>query len=217
MELKNKVILITGSSMGIGAEAAKLFSKEGAKVIITYNKSKGEAEQLSKELDAKSFHLDVTDIDSIKKLVKDVVSEFGQIDILVNNAGVLGWKYLNLQSDEEIINQINTNLTGLILMTKYALPHIKGMIINVASGAGKTGFKEIAPYCATKFGVRGFTQSLAKELSIPVYCVNPGMTATRMTDYKGIKPEKVGQVILNTAKENLNKQSGDDVDVWKYY
>ncbi|MBR9680316.1 MAG: SDR family oxidoreductase [Candidatus Altiarchaeota archaeon] len=217
MELKHKVVLITGSSVGIGAEAAKLFSSEGSQVILTYKKNKSEGEKLASEINAKLIQLDVSNKESIDALVKTVISEFNHIDILVNNAGVLTWKKLLDQSDEELKDQVLTNLLGLIRVTKAVLPHLKGMIINIASGAGKTGFGGLSPYCATKFGVRGFTQSMAKEIDLPLYCVNPGMTATRMTNYKGIEPKKVGQVILNTAKETLSKKSGDDVDVWDYY
>ena len=103
-------------------------------------------------------------------------------------------------------------------MTKVALPHIREMIINIGSGAGKTGFPELTTYCATKFGVRGFTQSLAQEeTDIKVYTVNPGMTATRMTGYKGVSPSIVAKVILNTAKGIYRKPSGSDIDVWEYY
>jgi 3-oxoacyl-[acyl-carrier protein] reductase len=92
------------------------------------------------------------------------------------------------------------------------------MIINIASGAGQTGFAELTAYCATKFGVRGFTQALAEEVTkIKVYAVNPDMTATRMTDFQGRPPEQVAQVVLNTAKGMYNVPSGSDINVWEYY
>ena len=77
-------------------------------------------------------------------------------------------------------------------------------------------FPDLTTYCATKYGVRGFTQSLAlEEPNLRIYSVNPGMTATRMTNYQGVPPEKVAKVILNTAKGIYNVPSGGDVDVWK--
>jgi short-subunit dehydrogenase len=91
------------------------------------------------------------------------------------------------------------------------------MIINIASGAGQTGFADLAPYCATKFGVRGFTQSLAKEFSKPkIYAVNPDMTSTRLTNFEGRPAEQVARVVLNTAKNKYRKASGSDVNVWDY-
>jgi 3-oxoacyl-[acyl-carrier protein] reductase len=89
------------------------------------------------------------------------------------------------------------------------------MIINISSGAGQTGFADLAPYCATKFGVRGFTQSLAQELTgIKVISVNPDMTKTRMTNFEGRPPAQVARVILNTAKKKYRVPSGGDVNVW---
>jgi short-subunit dehydrogenase len=92
------------------------------------------------------------------------------------------------------------------------------MIINIASGAGQTGFAELAPYCATKFGVRGFTQALAQEISSPkIYAVNPDMTKTRLSGFQGRPPEHVARIVLNTAKGKYRKKSGGDVNVWDYY
>src|SRR3972149_1187917 len=226
MQLKDKVVLITGSSRGIGKETALLFAKEGANVVVTYNTNKKKGEDVFKECKklGKCFlvHLDVCDEKSIKECVEKVIDKFGAIDILVNNAGVISWKNFVEQNSKEIDLQINTNLIGLIKMTKSVLPYMQGqdsgMIINIASGAGKTAHKGLSTYCATKFGVRGFTQTLALELpkSMKIFSVNPGMTATQMTNFKGISPVKVGEVIVNAAKEKYKVKSGQDVDVWEY-
>ncbi len=147
--------------------------------------------------------------------MKTIVKKFSKINVLINNAGVVFWKELLEQEDEEIENQIRTNLEGLIKVTKYCLPYVKEMIINISSGAGKTGHATLTTYCATKFGVRGFTQALARELKeIKVYSVNPGRTKTRMTDFSGDSPEKVAEIIFNTALGNYKIPSGGDVDVW---
>jgi 3-oxoacyl-[acyl-carrier protein] reductase len=220
LQLRSKVVLITGSSIGIGRETAYKFAQEGCKVIITYHKDKAEAvaaEKKCKELGAPDtllLKLDVTDNKSIKDAVKKAVGKFGHINILVNNAGVIAWKLLKDQDFDEIDAQISTNLAGLIKMTKECLPHVNDTIINVASGAGITGYAELAPYCATKFGVRGFTQSLAQELNgIKVFAVNPGTTSTRMTNFSGVPAEKVAEIILNTAKGKYGLESGSDVNV----
>ena len=93
-----------------------------------------------------------------------------------------------------------------------------GMIINIASAAGKNAYAGLTTYCATKFAVRGFTQALSKELpsGIKIYSVNPGLTATKMTNYQGVNPRKVAEVILKAAEEKFNVENGGDVDVWKY-
>ncbi|HLC65649.1 MAG TPA: SDR family oxidoreductase [Candidatus Nanoarchaeia archaeon] len=221
--LKGKVVVITGSSLGIGRETAFKFAREGCRLAITYYKDKEEGVKTSKEClalgasDCILLQLNVKDDKSIKNAVKKIADKFGKIDILVNNAGVVAWKRLEKQSDEEIDSQIDTNLRGLIKTTKYCLPYVKETIINIASGAGLNGFATLTTYCATKFGVRGFTQALAEELQgIKVFSVNPGMTATRMTNFKGVAPEKVAEVVLNTAKGIYKVKSGGDVNVWEH-
>ena len=224
MKLKNKVALVTGASNGIGKETAIMLAGKGCKVALTYHKDKGMEvlQECRKYGDAMLLELDVTDTKSIEEATQKIIQKFGRVDILVNNAGVVVWKDLKDQSFEEIDLQMQTNLSGLVKMTRTFIPQFysqkEGIIINVSSGAGKQGYGGLSVYCASKFGVRGFTQSLSAELpeGIRAYCVNPGMTATRMTGYKGIPPEKVAEVIVNTAEENLGKKSGDDIDVWEY-
>ncbi len=222
--MKNKIVLITGSSNGIGKETAFKFASEEAKIIITYcNDSFGgqNTEKRCRAFGAPEtllVKLDLRNNQSIKKAVDEVVNTFGKIDILINNAGVAVWKPLKEQNLSDIENQIRTNLEGLIKMTRTCLPHVKDMIINMASGAGQEGFAELAPYCATKFGVRGFTQALAQEISRPkVYAVNPDMTKTRLSGFQGRPPEQVARIVLNTAKGKYRKSSGSDINVWDYY
>lgn len=221
-DLKNKVVLITGSSLGIGRETAFKFAKEGCKVVVTYYKDKNEAMAVSKKCmdlgasDILVLQLNVMEDKSIKDAVKKIIEKFGGIDILINNAGIIVWKKFKDQTYEDIENQIRTNLEGLIKMTKECLPHIKDTIINIASGAGLEGYPDITTYCGTKFAVRGFSQALAQELKIKVYVINPGVTATRMNDFQGAPPERVADIILNTAKGNYKLKSGSDVNIWEY-
>ncbi len=222
--MKNKVVFITGSSNGIGRETAFKFASEKAKIVLTYcnDRPAGQnTEKRCRELGASEtllIKLDLKENKSIVNAVDKVVKTFGKIDILINNAGVSVWKPLKKQNLNDIEDQIRTNLEGLIKITWTCLPHIKDMIINIASGAGQTGFADIAPYCATKFGVRGFTQALTQEISRPkIYAVNPDMTKTRMTDFQGRPAEQVAQVVLNTAKGKYRKTSGSDINVWDYY
>lgn len=135
---------------------------------------------------------------------------------MVNNAGIVVWKLFKDQNYEEIKEQIRTNLEGLIKVTKECLPHIKEAIINLSSGAGLEGYETLTTYCATKFGVRGFTQALAQELpNLKIYSINPGVTATRMNDFKGQPPIEVAKIILNAIKGKYKIDSGGDVNVWE--
>ena len=221
--LKNKVVLITGSSHGIGKETALLFSRERAHVVVTYFKDKKAAEKVLKECkelgspDPLLVKLNVKDTGSIKDAVKEIVGKYKKIDILINNAGVISWEHLKDQKYDDIEDQVRTNLEGVIKVTRAVLPHITETIINIASGAGKNGYEGLTTYSATKFGVRGFTQALAKELEhLKIYAVNPGMTATRMTNFRGTPPVRVAAIILNTALGKYPVESGDDLDSWDY-
>jgi len=226
MELKNKVVLITGSSQGIGKKTALEFAKKGANVIVTYNSNKKKAEEVFKECnkvnEAFLLQLDVRNEGSIRECIEKIIDKFGAVNILVNNAGVYTNGDLMIQSSKEIDLQIDTNLKGLIKMTKAVLPFMKeqteSMIINISSIAGKNAYAELSVYCATKFGVRGFTQTLAKELpkNIKIYSVNPGLTATAMTNFKGIPAEKVAKIIIKTAEEKIETDSTRDIDVEEF-
>ncbi|MFA4906880.1 MAG: SDR family oxidoreductase [archaeon] len=226
--LAEKTVLVTGSSSGIGREIAFGFAQEGARLVLTYNKGKKagkETAEKCRELGASEtflLRLDVASDKSIRGCVKSAVKRFGKIDILVNNAGVLArhgnsmWVPFGEQTFKEIELQCRVNLEGLMKMTSACIPHVKEMIINISSGAGKTPYAELVPYCATKYGVRGFSQSLALGFpKLKVYCVNPGTTKTRMTNFEGTPPRKVAEVVLNTAKGNYKVPSGGDVDVWE--
>ncbi len=226
MELKNKIVLVTGSSQGIGKAIALEFAKMGARVIITYNANKQKAEEnlekCKKFSECLLVHLDITSEDSIIECVKKIIDKFGAIDILINNAGIISWKSLIEQSSKEIDLQIDTNLRGLIKMTKITLPYLlkqnEAIIINVSSGAGKRGTANITLYCATKFGVRGFTESLSQEVpkNVKIYSLNPGKTATKMTDFIGNSPENIANLIVEVVKENIKIKSGEDIDLWRY-
>lgn len=226
MKLANKVVFVTGSSTGIGRETAIAFAKKETKVVITYNSSKKAGKEVLKEClkhtGALLLKLNVQDQRSIVKAVDAALKRFKRIDILVNNAGVAHWKRLEKQSMDDIDAQIQTNLLGVIKTTRVILPKLlkqkEGIIINIASTLGKKVMKEASVYCASKFGVRGFTQALAIDLpkKIRVYCLNPGLTSTRMTGFLGIAPALVAGIVVRTAEESLGKHSGDDIDVWDY-
>lgn len=225
MNLKNKVVFVTGSSDGIGKEAAILFAKEGAKTVITYNSNKKSGEEVLEKCkkfnDSILVHLNVTQDKSIEEGIDKIISKFGKIDILINNAGIVCRKNFKEQDKNEIDLQIDVNLKGLIKMTRAVLPHLEkqddGFIINIASGAGKMGIQGLSVYCATKFGVRGFTQALAKELpkKIKIYSINPGKIATKVSNFDGTSPEKVAEIIINAIKDE-KVESGEDFDIfWK--
>ena len=198
------------------------FAKEKATVIITYHTNKTEGKKVFDECtqlgasNALLLQLDITDNNSITKTIEEIIKQYGKIDILINDAGVIAWKSLKEQSVEEIESQVRTNLEGTIKMTHAALGHVTSAIINVSSRAGERALPNVSVYSATKFGVRGFTQAIAQELpAIRVFSLNPGMTATQMTDYRGVDPARVADLVVKAMKNEIHVPQGGDLDAWE--
>ncbi len=218
--LAGAVILVTGSSSGIGRETANRFAREGARVILTWHRGRlrGEAaERQCRRLgaaEAMLLRLDVTDQRSVNAAARKVRSVFGTIDVLVNNAGVGSFVPFRKQTVSMVERQVRTNFEGLIRMTRAFLPLVRRAVVNVASVAGETAYAEMSVYCGTKFGVRGFTQALAQEEPrLAICCVNPDMTATRLSGYKGRPPTQVAEVIFRAAAGQVTCRRGGDIDV----
>lgn len=180
----SKTILITGASSGIGKETAKLFQSNGWNVIATMRSPENETElkQLENVLVAK---LDVLDLDSIKTAFEEGIEKFGSVDVLLNNAGYGAYGPLEAFSREKIVRQFNTNVIGLLDVTKTVLPHFrqnkKGIIINISSIGGKLTFPLGSLYHGTKFAVEGISESLNYEVEQfggQVKIIEPGMIAT---------------------------------------
>jgi len=185
---QGKTILITGASSGIGKETAKLFQSKGWNVIVTMRNPENESElkQLENVLVVK---LDVLDLDSIQNAFAEGVQKFGSIDVLLNNAGYGAYGPLEAFSRDQVLRQFNTNVIGLLDVTKTVLPHFrqnkKGIIINISSIGGKMTFPLGSLYHGTKFAVEGISESLSYEVAQfggQVKIVEPGMIAT---DFSG--------------------------------
>lgn len=220
-ELQDKVVLVTGGSIGIGEATALAFAPQGCRLILTYRTHPGEAQQVATKClnlgatEVVTLQLDIADDESIKRVVEEVVKQFGNIDVLINNAGIILWKKFADQTWQEIEDQLRINLEGLIKMTKASLPHINDVIVNLSSAAGLQGYEDITVYSASKFGVRGFSQALAEELpTVRVYSVNPGVIATQRNDFHGLPPTMVAAAVLEEVTGRSNIPSGGDVNVF---
>ena len=191
MRLKDKVALITGGTSGIGEATAVLFAKEGAQIAMTgRHQERGEAlkqQILNNGGRAIFIRTDVRDADHCRRAVDETTAAFGRIDILFNNAGVF-YPHTTLDcTEEEWDAQIDTNLKGTFLMSKFALPGmIKrgcGVIINNSSGWGIVGGDAAIAYCASKGGVVLLTKAMAIDhgrQGIRVNCICPGDVDTPM-------------------------------------
>ena len=186
--MKDKVVLISGGSRGLGAAMARAFLDAGA-VVATLSRS---ASPFVKEMaDHPRFRwqaADATDGDALKKMVFALYKEFGRIDALVNNAGAAMDQLLPVTTDEQLSRTLSLNLEAVIrltrLVTRVMLPKGKGVVINMSSVLGHRGFRGTSVYAATKAGLDGFTRSLARELGgrgIRVNAVSPGFIETDMT------------------------------------
>ncbi|MGX9356794.1 SDR family oxidoreductase [Roseobacteraceae bacterium S113] len=179
-----KTILITGASSGIGAVTAKHFQAGGWNVIATMRTPEN-AGDLSDLDNVEIARLDVTDPNSIKEAVAKGIARFGQIDVLPNNAGYGAYGALEAFSTDRIRRQFDTNVIGLMEVTKAVLPHMRnkssGTIINISSIGGQVTFPLGALYHGTKFAVEGLSEALHYELEplgIRVRIIEPGMIRT---------------------------------------
>ncbi|MGE4514578.1 MAG: SDR family oxidoreductase [Chryseobacterium sp.] len=192
LKLENKSVLITGADSGIGKAVALLYAKEGADIAIIYHsdeenakKTKAEIENLGRK--AAIFQGDINDYQFCEETAQTVVSEFGGIDILVNNAGVQfpADNIVDLK-EENIRTTFNSNIVGMILLTKVVFPYLKqgSSVINTTSATAYQGHEELIDYSATKGAIVSFTRSLAlqsKPKGIRINAVAPGPVATPLT------------------------------------
>jgi NAD(P)-dependent dehydrogenase (short-subunit alcohol dehydrogenase family) len=180
MEGSNKTILITGTSSGFGRTTAKLFANNGWNVVATMRRPEAETELVGLA-NTLVTRLDVQDHASIATAIEAGIGRFGKIDALINNAGFGLFGLFEATSPEKIREQFDVNVFGVMDVTKAILPHFRkykgGMILNVGSGAGVFALPMISLYCASKFALEGFSESLAYELAsqnIIVKIIEPG-------------------------------------------
>lgn len=188
--LKDKVVLITGGSRGIGEAIVRKFVAQGAKVAFTYNSSAERSNALVAELGegVKAYQSDAANFQASEALVKQVLVDFGRIDTLINNAGITKDTLMLRMSEEQWDAVIHTNLKSVFNLTKHVLrPMLKqrsGSIINMSSVVGVFGNAGQANYAASKAGIIGFSKSIAKEVgsrSIRCNAIAPGFIETDMT------------------------------------
>lgn len=194
-KLKQKVAVITGSNSGIGLATAKLFLKEGAKVVIS-GRRKSALDELSAELkgDFITVVADVTKAEDNKKLIETAVEKYAKIDILYLNAGIAPPTPISDITEEHYTSLFDTNVKGPILAVKEALPHINdgGAILFTSSIVNQKGFDGFGVYSATKGAIRSFQRVLTSELKsrkIRVNSIAPGPIETPIFGKMGLSEE----------------------------
>lgn len=189
--LKDKVVLITGGSRGIGAAIVDLFAENGANIAFTYKSSVAEANKIvdrwKDKVKIKGYQSDAAETAAAENLIQQVLAEFSSLDVLINNAGITRDGLLLRMNEQMWDEVITTNLKSVFNLTKFAIkPMLRtgGSIINMSSVVGVSGNAGQANYAASKAGLIGFTKSMSKELgtkNIRFNAIAPGFISTEMT------------------------------------
>ena len=229
MIINNSRVLITGGSSGIGKETAKQFITNGAKVVIT-GRDEIKLKETATEIGAIPLLFDISNLKSIPQKAKEAISLLeGKVDVLVNNAGIGVFPILGEITEADLLKVYNTNVFGLALLTQEIIPIFKaqqsGNIINIGSTASLKGFARGSVYAASKFAVRGMTQSWQAELrkdNIRVSLINPSEVTTafaettrteREEQSNKLGSEDIARTILSVV-ELRDKGFVPEVTVW---
>ncbi len=188
--MKDKTVIITGSSRGLGKKTAVEFAKVGAKLVINYNSNTAEAESVVEEItlsggNAIAIQADVSQSKDVERLFERTIQHFGKVDIVVNNAGIMTTKFLKDFSEDEFDRQFSVNVKSVFLMMKVAAEKLEqnGRIINISSSTSRLIMPTYAVYSATKAAVEQMARVFAREIGtkgITVNSVLPGPINTEL-------------------------------------
>jgi len=220
MTLNDKVALITGAGRGIGKAVAAAYARAGANLALCARTASELDQTVSKlrslKVQVEGWVCDVSLEEPVKEFVGAAQKKFGHIDVLVNNAGVMTRPVPMTELDVKKWDYtMAVNLRGPFLITQAVLPIMikqkSGSIINVSSSIGRGAYANFLAYATSKWGLEGFTQTLAAEArssSIRVNSVEPGYVATKLTGYNGSKPESVTDVFVYLASDESKGVTG---------
>lgn len=214
MNFKNKVVLITGSSSGIGAGTAEFLSKLGASLVLI-----GRNEENLRKIEEKCIAVapkntpkplyiqaDVTLELDVIRIIDETIKHFGQLDVLINNAGIIGVGSIEQTSLDQYDTIMNTNMRSIYHLTMLAVPHLiktQGNIVNVSSVNGIRAFSGVLAYCVSKAALDQFTRCIALELALKkvrVNAVNPGVILTEIHKRGGMD-EQAYNAFLERSKQ----------------
>ncbi len=235
IDVKDKVVLVTGATGGIGTDICLKLAENGAIPVLHYNSNKDKADALVADIkalgiDTVAYKANITQEDEVKQMIKAIKEHFGRIDSLVNNAGILVRGFIAMQSLEKYKNAVDINLLGNFLVLKHVaavmIGQKHGSIVNVSSAASMGGLKGQSVYSSTKGALNSLTQVAAKEMAdfnVRVNAVAPGFIATGMLEnatkqdegYKEVIPlkrfgtsEEVSSVVLFLLSDAAGYMTG---------
>ncbi|CUB18626.1 SDR family oxidoreductase [Bacillus mojavensis] len=211
MSIKNKVVLVTGGSSGIGAATVDLLAENGATVIAAARRT-NKLETLVSTLLQKGYHadykqLDVTDFEQMQHTVQEIIEAYGKIDVIVNNAGVMPLSKLESLKIAEWNRMIDVNIRGVLHGIGAVLPVMKeqnsGHIVNIASIGAYEVTPTAAVYCATKYAVRAITEGLRQEATnnIRATVIAPGVTVSELADH--ITDKQASEAMIEYRRQAL--------------
>jgi NAD(P)-dependent dehydrogenase (short-subunit alcohol dehydrogenase family) len=220
LKLKDRVAVITGAGRGIGKAIAMAYAREGAKLALCA-RTRSELDETVRQIQAlkaecEGWSCDVSLEEPVQDFVANVLKAFGKVDVLVNNAGVMTRPAPTTELEVKKWDYtIAVNLRGPFLVTRAVLPLMikqkSGSIINVSSSIGRSAYANFIAYATSKWGLEGFTQTLAAEVrsyNIRANSVEPGYVATKLTGYRGSQPESVTDVFVYLASDEAQSITG---------
>ncbi len=235
-DLKNKVVVITGASKGLGAALARGFARSGTKIALCA-RGADELEKIEQEITYEggsvySLPIDVKIPDHVENFASKTIEKFGRVDAVINNASILGQRVpVSDYQYSTWSNVIDVNINGVFLVTKAFLPVMmkqrSGSIVNLSSGVGNKGKPRWGAYCVSKFGVEGFSYMLAEEMreySVRVNIVNPGGLATEMRrsaypeedQSKLKKPEDILNIFRYLVSDASKSVTGERINAQEF-
>ena len=222
--MKNKVVVITGASSGIGKACAEYFARKGSKVVLAARNLE-KLRAVTQELKDKNYEIhylqaDVSIESDCKALIQESISKYQKIDVLINNAGISMRAILNDMEVSVIKKVMDTNFYGMVYCTKYALPYLlqtQGSVVGVSSIAGYKGLPARTGYSASKFAMHGFLESLRIEnlknnLHVLIAC--PGFTASNI---RNVALDKNGTHQAESPREEQKMMTAEEVAHHLYY
>jgi 3-oxoacyl-[acyl-carrier protein] reductase len=219
-DLKGKVIIVTGSSKGIGATIASTLAKHGASLVINYSANTSDAEKVVNEITSNNglaiaVKADVSNSENVKHLFDIVIEKLGKVDVLINNAGINIYKSIKDTTDEDFNRIFNINVKGVFNTMREASTRLSdnGRVINISSSATRLMLPTYGTYSATKAAVEQMTKVFAKEMGsrgITVNSVSPGPVNTDL-----FTEGKTEEVINRLASMSAFNRIGEPIDIAK--
>lgn len=222
MNFEGKVIIVTGSGSGIGADCAKHLAKLGGKIALVDCNEKN-LKEVSEEFKTNGFSIPLVIVADVTKdgqrIIDETIQHFGKLNVLVNNAGIALIDNILEFNSSDFDRVFNVNVRAVTILTNLAVPHLektKGNIVNVSSALGIKAFQDTLSYAMSKSAIDQFTKCCAIDLAsknIRINAVNPGYVKTPLYDTLGLSPSSINGIMKYAAKKSLVGHLGDVGDI----